>query len=95
VEVVLRRAVVDGEVVLAGLELRDLPAVTTFLISMPRSLKNPFWIPRSIGRALAMGSVSTVTVVRDCAGVLLAAVPKHTSTVARTTAAAPSRPRIR
>ena len=48
------------------------------LISIPCSEKNPFLIPRSIGRAFAIGSVSTVIVTVACglAGALAAVAPK-------------------
>ena len=52
----------------------------TFLISIPCAAKNPFWMPRSIGSAFAIGSVSTVIVV-SCVllGALAAEPPNNVS----------------
>ena len=58
---------------------------TRLLISIPCSEKNPFLIPRSIGRAFAIGSVFTVIVTVSCglAGALAAVAPKATTTASR------------
>ena len=55
---------------------------TRLLISIPCSEKKPFLIPRSIGRAFAIGSVFTVIVTVACglAGALAAVAPKATTT---------------
>ena len=51
------------------------------LISIPCSAKKPFLIPRSRGRAFAIGSVFTVivTVAFGLAGALAAVAPKATT----------------
>src|SRR6188768_1938323 len=64
---------------------------TRLLISIPCSEKKPFLIPRSIGRAFAIGSVFTVIVTVACgfAGADAAVAPKATTTASKPAIEAP------
>ena len=66
---------------------------TVFLISIPCAEKNPFWMPRSSGRALAIGRVSTVIVTASALCAVPgrpAAEPLNTSSVTASTRTAPA-----
>src|SRR4029453_6283008 len=63
------------------------------LISIPCAAKNPFFMPRSIGRAFAMGSVSPVIVASARLCALEARPPKSVSATRRAAATASSRAR--